>query len=142
MSSSLKQMNIGKWDYCHVVWHVVFPFNFSLMWGFIDNSCISVVRSKFRRTKRDQRSEREHVSRNWLGLCDFFVTKFREFVTSLSRKMGTRDFYVTKNWNFVTYLSRKIRISWLICHETKLFKSRNSTFSWHTSHEMGYFDGI
>ena len=132
---------------CHVLWSVV-----GIHW-FVP----------FHHFKRDQRIEREHVSRNWLGFRDFSSTKFWEFVTYLSRKMGIRDFHVTKhmdswlfcnekwgfrdfsitkNWDFVTFLSWNIEISWLICHETKLFNSRNSTFSWHISHEMGYFDGI
>ena len=77
-----------------------------------------------------------------LGCRDLFVTKNGDFVTYLSRKMriswlschekwGFRDYPVTKNWDFVTYLSRN-----------KLFKSRNSTFTWHFSHEIGYFDEI
>ena len=65
---------------------------------------------------------------------DLFVTKNGDCVTYLSWKMGLRDFYVTKNEDFMTSISREFGILWRMCHETKLFKSRNNTFSWHISH--------
>ena len=58
--------------------------NFSVMWGLIDNACFRVVmpksthltaRNKFMRKKGDQMCEREHVSRIWVGLRNFRVTK-------------------------------------------------------------------